>query len=137
MECTILIYIHMGLKGVNVQKRKYLQWTALEHTPSLNNEVAFTAPAHNLLMRSSAEDTTRQALRNRSASIRAFPQAAKKKRFTRLDMAILMNLEISSLGPTQGKHKEECRESKLLASNTTRPLGSINQPAARNRLTYD
>lgn len=53
-----------------------------------------------------------------------------------MDMMILMNLEINSLGPAQGEHKEECRESKLAASDTIRPLGSINQPTAHNRLTY-
>ncbi len=73
MECTILIYIHTGAKGVSVQKRKYFHWKALEQTPNLNNEVAFAAPAHNLLMRSDVEDTTRQAFRNKSASIRASP----------------------------------------------------------------
>jgi hypothetical protein len=40
---------------------------------SLNNEVAFATPTHNLLMRSGTEDTTRQALRNRLTSIRASP----------------------------------------------------------------
>jgi hypothetical protein len=136
MECTILVYIHTGVKGVSVPKRKYLHWKALQQTPNLNNEVAFAAPTHNLLMKSDAEDTTRQELRNRSASIRASPQAARKKRFTRLDMTILMNPEISSLGPAQGEHKEECRESKLADNDTIRPSGSISQPAARNRLTY-
>ncbi len=136
MECTILVYIHTGVKGVSVQKRKYLHWKALEQTPNLNNEVAFVAPTHNLLMRSGAEDTTRQMLKNRSASIRASPQAASKKKFTKLDMKILMNPEISSLGPAQGEHKEECPESKLTANDTIRPSGLISQPAARNRLTY-
>jgi len=69
MECTILVYIHTDEKRVSVQKRKYLHWKALEQTPNLNNEVAFVAPTHNLLMRSGAEHTTCQAFRNRSASI--------------------------------------------------------------------
>jgi hypothetical protein len=105
--------------------------------PNLNNEVAFATSTHNFLMRSGAKGTTRQALKNRSASIRTSLQAARKKMFTKLDMTILMNSEISSLGPAQGEHKEECRESKLLASNTTRPSRSISQLAARNRLIYD
>ncbi|CAM6030543.1 unnamed protein product [Sphagnum balticum] len=138
MECTILIYIHTGVTGVSVQKRKYLHWIALEQTPNLNNEVAFAASAHNLLVRSGAEDTTRQALRNKSASIRASPQAARKKRFTKLDMIyqVLINLKISNLGPAQGERKEECQEGELVDSDTTKPSGSISQPVARNRLTY-
>jgi len=51
-------------------------------------------------------------------------------------MTILMNPEISSMGPAQGEHKEECRKSKPADNDTIRPSGSISQPAARNRLTY-
>ncbi|CAM6044071.1 unnamed protein product [Sphagnum compactum] len=69
MECTILVFIHTGLKGVSVQKRKNLHWIALDHTPDLNNEVAFTVLAHNLLMRKGEVDSSHQELRNRSASI--------------------------------------------------------------------
>jgi len=91
MECTILVFIHTGLKGVSVQKRKNLHWIALDHTSDLNNEVAFTVPAHNLIMRKGEVDSSCQELRNRSTSIQASPQATRKKRLTRFDMTILMN----------------------------------------------
>jgi len=73
MECTILVFIHTGLKGVSVQKKKNLHWITLDHTPDLNNEIAFTIVAHNLLMRKGEVDSSRQELRNRSASIQASP----------------------------------------------------------------
>jgi hypothetical protein len=136
MECTILVYIHTSAKGVSVQKRKYLHWITLEQTPNLNNEVVFAAPAHNLLVRLSVENTTSQVLRNRLASTPASPQAARKKRFTRLDMTILMNPEISSSGPAQGKLLEECREGELVDNDIIKPSGSICQPTARYKLTY-
>jgi hypothetical protein len=108
MECTILVHIDTGAKGVSVQKRKHLHWKALEQTLNLDNEVAFAAQAHNLLIRSGDEDSTRQALRNRWASLKASPQAArKKKRFTRLDMTILMNPETSNPDPAQGEPLED------------------------------
>jgi hypothetical protein len=59
--------------------------------------VAFTVPAHNLLMKTGVVDTTHQELRNRSASFQVSPQAIRKKRLTRLDMTILMNLEVDNL----------------------------------------
>jgi hypothetical protein len=136
MECTILVFIHTGLKGVSVQKRKNLHWIALDHTPDLNNEVAFTVPAHNLLMRKGEVDSSRQELRNRSASIQASPQAARKKRLTRLDMTILMNPEVDTLISAQEDLKEGSEGSKLPFTFVTNPPGSISQPAARSRLTY-
>ncbi|CAM6056899.1 unnamed protein product [Sphagnum tenellum] len=126
MECTILVPIHTGEKGVSVQKRKHLHWKALEQTLNLDNEVTFAAPTHNLLMRSSEEDLTRQALRNRWASLRASPQAAiKKKRFTRLDMTIMMNPETSSPDPAQGKLLKDWQVGEFTAGATTKPSGSL------------
>jgi hypothetical protein len=137
MECTILVHIDMGAKRVSVQKRKHLHWKALEQTLNLDNEIAFAAPAHNLLIRSGDEDSTRQALKNRWANLRASPQAArKKKRFTRLDMTILMNPETSSPDPAQGEPLEDWQVGEFAAEATTKPSGSINPPVARNKLTY-
>jgi hypothetical protein len=137
MECTILVHIDTGAKGVSVQKRKHLHWKALEQTLNLDNEVAFAAPAHNLLMRSGDEDSTHQALRNRWASFRASPQAAKKKkRFMRLDMTILMNPETSCSNPAQGEPLEDWQVGEFVAGTITKPLGSINPAVARNKLTY-
>ncbi len=131
-----LVFIHTGLKGVSVQKRKNLHWIALDHTPDLNNEVAFTVPAHNLLMRKGEVDSSHQELRNRSTSIQASPQAVRKKCFTRLDMTILMNPEVDTLISAQEDLKEGSEGSKLLLTFVTSPPGSISQPVARSKLTY-
>jgi len=88
-------------------------------------------------MRSGDEDSTRQALKNRWANLRASPQASrKKKRFTRLDMRILMNLETSSPDPAQGELLEDWQVGEFVARATTKPSGSFNPPVARNKLTY-
>ncbi len=52
----------------------------------MNNEVEFVAPMHNLLRKSDGENSTRQAHKNRLASMLTSPQAARKKRFTKLDL---------------------------------------------------
>ncbi|CAK9198569.1 unnamed protein product [Sphagnum troendelagicum] len=137
MECTILVHIHTRAKGVSVQKRNHLHWKALEPTLNFDNEVAFAAPAHNLLMRSGEEDSTRQALRNKWASLRASPQAGrKKKRFSRLDMTILMNPETSSSDSAQGELLEDWQVGEFAAGATTKPSGSFNPPIVSNKLTY-
>ncbi len=137
MECTILVHIHTGAKGVSVQKKKHLHWKALDQTLNMDNELAFAAPTHNLLMRTSEEDSTRQALRNRWASLRASPQAArKKKRLSRLDMTILMNPETSCPDPAQGELLEDWQVGEFAAGTTTKPLGSFNPLVAHNKLTY-
>jgi hypothetical protein len=64
----------------------------------MNNEVEFTAPVHNLLRKSGVENTTRLAHKNSTASILASPQAARKKRFTKVNLALLRN-------PPERKHR--------------------------------
>ncbi len=98
--------------------------------------MAFTVPAHNLLMKTRAVDTTHQKLRNRSASFQASPQATSKKRLTRLDITILMNHEVDNLVSAQEDPKEGNEGSKLPPVISTSHPGSISHPAARNRLTY-
>jgi len=80
---------------------------------------------------------TRQALRNRWVSLKVSPQAArKKKRFTRLDMTILMNPATSNPDPAQGEPLENWLVGEFAAGATTKPSGSINPLVARNKLTY-
>jgi hypothetical protein len=68
----------------------------------MNNKVEFITPAHNILKKSGAKNTTRLAHKNRTVSILASPQVARKKRFTKLDLALLMNPQKGSIGPAQG-----------------------------------
>ncbi len=62
----------------------------------MNNEVKFSTPAHNLLMKTEVENSAHQENKNRSVNIQASPQAAKKKRFTKLDITTLIPLWIDS-----------------------------------------
>jgi hypothetical protein len=136
MECTILVHIHTGPSGASVQKRKHLQWIALDQIQNLNNEVSFTVPAHNLFKKTGEVDSTRQELRNTSASIQASPQAARKKRLTKLDMTILMDPEIDALVSAKGDHNEECEDSALLQTISTNLPRSTSHPVAQSRLNY-
>jgi t-SNARE complex subunit (syntaxin) len=50
----------------------------------MSNEMEFSAQTHNLLMKTKATISEHQESKNRSASIQASPQAARKKRFDAL-----------------------------------------------------
>ncbi|CAM6017308.1 unnamed protein product [Sphagnum balticum] len=127
-----------GKKGLmHLENKRHLHWKALEHIPSMNNKVEFVVPAHNVLRKTDVENMTRQAHKNRTASILAFPQAARKKRFTKLDLTLLMTSQKGSIGPIHTDHKAESEDQKPPPSDHIRLLGLINQLAARNRLTYD
>lgn len=78
-ECTILTHIDIGSNALSIQNKRHLHWKALDGAPRMNNEVKFSAPAHNLLTKTEAENSARQENKNRLASIQASPQAAKKK----------------------------------------------------------
>jgi hypothetical protein len=117
MECTILAHIDTGSSSLSVQNKKHLHWKVLEHIPSMNNEVEFAAPAHNLLRKIEGENTTCQAHKNCTASIFASPQAARKKRFTKLDLMLLMASQKVSLDPARAGHKVESETQEPTSSN--------------------
>jgi hypothetical protein len=137
MECTILAYINTGSNALSVQSKRHLHWKVLEHIFSMNNEVEFATPAINLLRKTDVGNTTRQAHKNRTASILASPQATRKKRFTKLDLTLLMTSQNGSMDPTHTDHKAENKDQKPSSNDHIKLPGSISQPAARNRLTYD
>ncbi|CAK9858614.1 unnamed protein product [Sphagnum jensenii] len=135
IKCTILTHIDTGASTLSLQNKKHLHWKALDSIPNLNNEIKFAASAHNLLMKVDAGDTTHQALNNKAASILASPQAARKKRFTKLDLT-RVPLEVMGTA-TQEDKKEAVSGQKLAHGKEANPTGSLNQPAARSQLTYD
>jgi hypothetical protein len=109
MDCTILVHMDTGTSTLSTQNKWHLHWKALDPAQEMNNDIEFATPAHNLLRKTDTGNSARQAHRNNSASLLASPQAARKKRFTKLDLALL----------------------------TARLPGSIGPSAARNKLTYD
>jgi len=73
----------------------------------MNNEVEFATSAHNFLRKFDGETSTQQAHKNRLTSMLASPQAARKKRFTKLDLMQLMAPQKDSSALTCIGHKEE------------------------------
>jgi hypothetical protein len=51
IECTILAHIPIGSNLVNIHNKKHLHWKVFESISSMNNEIEFAAPAHNLLLK--------------------------------------------------------------------------------------
>jgi hypothetical protein len=103
----------------------------------MNNKVEFAAPAHILLMKVEAENSTRQENKNCSASIQASLQAARKKCFTKLDILALVGTWTDNTTPARAKRETNDGDQELLSSDITKTSRSIGPPAAWNRLTYD
>jgi hypothetical protein len=135
IECTILAHVSTGESALSLQNKKHLHWKSLDDISNMNNEVEFAAAAHNLLKKADAGDTTRQAFSNKAASILASPQAARKKRYTKLD---LTQTPLGAFGALAQEGKIDAERGQRLAQGEeAKHTGSLSQPAARSRLTYD
>ncbi|CAK9210251.1 unnamed protein product [Sphagnum troendelagicum] len=73
----------------------------------MNNELEFSAPVHNLLMKIEATNSEHQESRNHSASIQASPQAARKKHFTKLNFAMLASSRVNNDDPISPDQEKE------------------------------
>jgi hypothetical protein len=101
----------------------------------MGNEMEFSAPAHSLLMKIEAVQSEHQENKNRSANFQASPQAARKKRYTKLNFAILG----SSGANEESSPGRDDREDDTLGGLETdegRVMGSFGSKVARNRLNY-
>jgi hypothetical protein len=103
----------------------------------MNNDIEFATPAHNLLRKTDTGNTARQAHMNSSASLLASPQAARKKRFTKLDLTLMIASKQNTNATTPIGKEAENKNSEPSLSDNNRTLGSIGPPVARNKLTYD
>jgi hypothetical protein len=103
----------------------------------MNNEVEFAASTHNLLKKMEVGDTIRQARMNLSASTLASPQATRKKKFTKLDLARMLSSQETKLAISHTDRKEAGEVQNPPPREENTHLGSISQPAARSKLTYD
>ncbi|CAM6065850.1 unnamed protein product [Sphagnum tenellum] len=101
----------------------------------MGNEMEFLAPTHSLLMKKEAIQTEHQANKNRSASFQASPQATRKKRYTKLNFAILASTEANE-EPNQGREEKEDDSQGSPEVDKGREMGSLGSKAARNRLIY-
>jgi hypothetical protein len=103
----------------------------------MNNDIEFATPAHNLLRKTNTRNIVRQAHRNSSASLLASPQAARKKQFTKLDLALMIASRQNTNATMPIGKEAENRNSEPSLSNNNRTPGSISPLVARNKLTYD
>jgi hypothetical protein len=86
MECTILAHIWTGSNAFSVQNKRHLQWKKVETILTMNNDTGGTVVAHNLLLKRDPSSTDHLAYKHRMASIMASPQAARKKRYIKLEL---------------------------------------------------
>jgi hypothetical protein len=72
-ECTILAHIDSGTNALSIQNKRHLHWKVLDDKQGMSNEVKFSSPTHNLLMKTEVVHLKHQENKNRSASIQALP----------------------------------------------------------------
>jgi len=86
LECTILAHIRTS-PALSIQNKRHLHWKDIESITDLNNEtgVAAAATAHSLLLKRDPPNPEHHTHKQKIASLMASPQAARKKRFTRLE----------------------------------------------------
>ncbi|CAM6035423.1 unnamed protein product [Sphagnum compactum] len=100
--------------------------------PGMNNEVEFSASAHSLLLKTGSENSDCQVHKNQTTSIQASPEAAKKKRYTKLDLATIEPPRTVSATLTLDAREAEVDGQKNLNYDPHKTLGSIGSQAARN-----
>jgi hypothetical protein len=105
-ECTILAHIHSGTSALSIQNKRHLHWKELDGKIGMGNEMEFSAPAHSLLMKTKAVQSEHQENKNRSASFQASPQAARKKRYMKLNFATLASTGAVK-EPSPGQEEKE------------------------------
>jgi hypothetical protein len=83
-ECTILAHIRTS-PALNIQNKRHLHWKDIEPILDLNNETGVAVTAHSLLLKRDPPSSEHHTHKQKMASLLASPQAARKKRFTRLE----------------------------------------------------
>ncbi len=84
MECTILAHIWTG-PAFSIQNKRHLHWKDIEAILDMNNEVGAAVMAHSLLLKRDPPSTNHHTYKQKVASKLASSQAARKKRFVRLE----------------------------------------------------
>jgi hypothetical protein len=136
VECTILAHIDTGSSALSIHNKRNLRWKAMELIPGMNNETEFAAPAHILLMKANLMNSSRLESKNRAASMQASPQAARKKRFMKLDISSTGTARTDGNTPARDETTRQVGDQEALPRDTSRNPGSIGEDAARNDLSY-
>ncbi|CAN5974573.1 unnamed protein product [Sphagnum jensenii] len=87
-------------------------------------------------MKTEAMSLEHQESRNHSANIQASPQAARKKRFTKINFTLLTSPRASNDAPISPDQVKEEDSQEWPARGDIREPGSFGPKAARNHLTY-
>jgi hypothetical protein len=86
MECTILAHIRTGSSALSVQNKRHLHWKEIGSISAMNNDAGGAVAVHNLLFKRDPSNTEHLVHKQKMASILASPQAARKKRFVKLEL---------------------------------------------------
>jgi hypothetical protein len=108
MECTILAHICTDSSALNVQNKRHLHWKETKTISVMNNDAGFVATTHNLLLKSDPSRTDHHAYKLKMASILASPQAARKKRFIKLDLGSVGTSFTTGANPFQDSQTAGC-----------------------------
>jgi hypothetical protein len=130
MECTILAHIHTSISAIIVQNKCHMHWNETDSITVMYNEVEFAAETHDLLLKNEPSRIDHQTYKHRMGSILASPQAARKRRYIRLDLGSVEPNLTAEANPFQGTHMAE-----LLNPQNSEPAqgslqGSFGQQAA-------
>jgi hypothetical protein len=101
MECTILTHIRTGSNALSVQNKRHLHWKEIGTNSVMNNDMGGAVAAHNLLLKRDPSSTKHLVHKQKMASILASPQAARKKRFVKLEWGSLENCLPTGANPFQ------------------------------------
>jgi hypothetical protein len=105
VECTILAHIKTRTSALSTKDKRHLHWKVLDPAQEMNNDIDFVTPAHNLLRKTDSGNSVRQSHKNNMASLLASPLAARKKSFTKLDLALMIAKTPGLIGPSAARNK--------------------------------
>jgi len=108
----------------------------MELIPGMNNEMELSAPVHSLLMKADLMNSSRLESKNRAASMQASPQAARKKRFTKLDISLTATAQTDGNVPARDETSRQEGDQEALPRDISRSPGSIGEDVACNDRSY-
>jgi hypothetical protein len=97
---------------------------------TMNNEVEYVAPTHIFFLRKVIEGENCQLYRNMISSVQVFPQSARKKRFTSLDLERSCASNATTLSDTSILQEPEMDRSEDNNREPTSEQGSIGNTTA-------
>jgi len=78
-----------GSNALSVQNKQHLHWKEIRSISAMNNDTRGAVATHNLLLKKDPSSTEHLTHKQKMASILASPQAARKKRFVKLELGSL------------------------------------------------